>query len=80
MVIIDSPSSGYYVDGAIIASKGSGALIVAKANKTSYMNIERIKWQMKNVAANIIGIVINRVSYSDYKTYFIMDNINKIRA
>ncbi len=74
MVFVDSPSSGCYVDGAIIASKASGVLIVTRSHKTRYKDIERIKWQMENVGANIIGIVVNRVDRVDYKSYFILKN------
>lgn len=72
MIIIDTPCSGEYVDGAMIAAKSSGALIVARANKTSYKNIARMKWQMEHVNANILGVVINQVSRSDYKSYFVV--------
>ena len=80
MVFIDSPSIGCYVDGAIIASKASGVLIVTRSYKTRYKDIERIKWQMENVGANIIGIVVNRVERVDYKSYFILHKNYKYTA
>lgn len=74
MVVIDSTALGHCVDGAIVAAKVSGVLVVTRSQKTSYKNIERIKWQMKSVGANIIGIVINRVEKRDFRTYFIVSN------
>lgn len=71
MIVIDTPSTGLYADGIIIASKSSGTLIVANSSKTSYTNIERIKWQMNNVEANVIGLVLNQVPRSDYKSFSI---------
>lgn len=72
LVFIDTPSMGSYADSAIIASKVSGVLVVARFQKTSYKNIERIKWQMANVGTNIIGVVINQVNRQDFKSYFIL--------
>lgn len=77
LVLIDTPSMGGYADSAIIASKVSGVLVVARFQKTSYKNIERIKWQMGNAGANIIGIVVNRVTRRDFKSYFILRKEHK---
>ncbi len=76
-VIVDSTSLGECVDSAIIASKASGVLIVTRSQKTKFRNIEYIKWQMKNVGASIIGIVINRVEKRDFKSYFVLSNNEK---
>lgn len=70
IIFIDSSPMANYVDGAIIAKKSSGVLVVTKSQKTQYKNIERIKWQLDNVGANIIGIVINQVTRREYKSYF----------
>lgn len=59
-VFIDTPSSGIYADSAIIATKAAGVLIVAVSQKTRYKDIKRVKWQMENIGANLIGIVVNR--------------------
>lgn len=72
MVFIDSSSMGKCVDSAIIAAKAAGGLVVTRSQKTKYKNIERIKWQMKNVGANIVGVVINRVEKRDFKSYFVL--------
>lgn len=72
LIIIDTPCSGKFVDGAIIAAKACGALLITSANKTSYKNIERLKWQMRNIDAMIIGVVINRLARVDYKSYFVL--------
>lgn len=80
MIFLDTPSMGNYVDGAIIASKASGVLIICRGQHTSYKNMERLKWQMKNVGANMIGIVINRVHRRDYKDYFLLNNNYKFLA
>lgn len=77
LVVIDTPFMGCYADSAIIASKVSGVLVVARFHKTSYKNIERIKWQMANVGANIIGVVVNQVKRQDFKSYFILRKTSK---
>lgn len=77
LVLIDSIALENYADSSIIASKVEGVLIVARYQKTRYKDIERIKWQMDNVGAHLIGIVINRVKRRDYKHYFILRNHDK---
>lgn len=74
LVLIDSIALENYADCSIIASKVDGVLIVARFQKTKFKDIERIKWQMDNIGARIIGIVINRVKRRDYKHYFIFRN------
>lgn len=79
LVVIDSSSLGKCVDGAIIAAKVSGVLVVTTSQKTSYKNIEQIKWQMRNVGATIIGIVINRIEKRDFKSYFVFSKKDQAR-
>ena len=72
-VIIDSPAMGSYIDGAVIASKADGVLILAKWKSTHYHSIERAKKQLEKVNANILGIVLNKVNKGEYKNYYIMN-------
>ncbi|MDA8442934.1 MAG: CpsD/CapB family tyrosine-protein kinase [Peptococcaceae bacterium] len=80
IVFVDSPAIGNYIDAAVIGSKVSGVLVVVKAQKTKYQNIDRIKWHMGNANANIIGIVLNKVDKVDFRAYFNLHNNYKSLA
>lgn len=73
IVIIDTPAMGSYIDGAVIASKADGVLILAKWKSTYYRSIERVIKQLEKVNANILGIILNNINRSEYKNYYIMN-------
>lgn len=68
--IIDTPSMGSYIDGAIIASKSDGTIAVIEAKTTDVKSALRFKGQLEKANANVIGVVFNKVSRSDYKDYY----------
>lgn len=73
IVIIDTPAMGSYIDGAVIASKADGVLILAKWKSTYYRSIQRLRKQLEKVNANILGIILNNISKREYKDYYIMN-------
>jgi capsular exopolysaccharide synthesis family protein len=68
-VILDSPSLNTTVDAAVIASKTSGAILVAEHMHTKKSIIEVAMREMEQTGAAVIGIVLNRVSKKDYRRY-----------
>lgn len=68
-VIFDSPSLNAAVDGGIVASKTSAVLLVARQYKTKKSQVKAAKRELKNVGANLLGIVINHVDQKEYKRY-----------
>lgn len=69
-VLFDTPALGSVVDGAIVASNVDATLLVVRMGFTSINNIARVKDQLNNMNANILGVVLNRVKKHDYKRYF----------
>jgi len=73
LIIVDTPAMGSYIDGAVIASKADGVLILAKWKSTYFRSVQRLKKQLEKVNANILGVIMNNVSKREYKDYYIMN-------
>lgn len=70
MVIIDTPPLGSVIDAALIASHVDGTIIVIEANVVKCQNALRMKEQLVRANANILGVVLNKISKSEYKNYY----------
>lgn len=70
MVIFDSPPLGIVIDGAIIASKTQGTLLVVQPRANDTKAIQRVKQQLEKANASILGVVLNKVKKSEYKNYY----------
>lgn len=73
-VIVDTPAMGSYIDAAVIASKTDGVLIVVKHERAYYRSILRVKKQLEKVNANVLGIILNKVSKRVYNDYYITNH------
>lgn len=70
LIIFDTPPMSSVIDGYIVASKVDGALLTIKAGEVRLPKLKRVKEQLKKAHANVIGVVINRVSHEEYKKSF----------
>lgn len=70
MVIIDTPPLGSVIDGAIVASRTDGALLVIRSKTIPLQNARMAKEQLEKAGAKLLGAVLNRVSASEYKNYY----------
>lgn len=69
MVIFDTPPLGSVIDSAIIAANTDGTILVIKSNASNHKNVRLAKEQLIKVNACILGVVLNKVSRSEYKNY-----------
>ncbi|WP_404443975.1 polysaccharide biosynthesis tyrosine autokinase [Microbacterium marinum] len=60
-VIIDAPPLLPVTDGAVLASRADGALLVVSIGKTTYDIVEKSVDTLKKAHGNLLGIVLNRV-------------------
>ena len=58
-VIVDTPPLGAVIDAAVISSVCDGAIIVIRANKTSYKDVKAVKTQLEKANCKILGTVLN---------------------
>lgn len=77
MIIVDTPPVGMVTDGALIASIVDGTIFVCSSGNTEIKSAVYTKELLKNVNANILGVVLNRVPIHQggyykyhYSTYY----------
>lgn len=68
-VLFDTPALSSVIDGALIASKSDGVILVAEMGKTKIGSITRAAEQLEKAQANILGVVINNIQKRDYVKY-----------
>lgn len=68
-VIVDTPPLGVVIDGAIIAKKVDGAVIVIEANAISYKFVRTVKDQLEKAGCKILGAVMNKVNLEKNSYY-----------
>lgn len=72
-VILDTPPVGVVTDAAIISSYVDGAILVVASGNVEIEAAQRAKTLLKNVNANILGVVLNKVPTKGsgyYKYYY----------
>lgn len=70
IVIVDTPPLGSVIDCAIIANHTDGVVLVVRRKTVDYHKILRVKQQLEKANARILGVVLNKIGKSDYKTYY----------
>lgn len=68
-VLFDTPALSSVIDGALIASKADGVILVAEMGKTKKASLIRAAEQLEKARANILGVVINNIIKRDYVKY-----------
>jgi len=68
-VLFDTPALTSVIDGALIASKVDATILVVKMGLTTLDTLSRVKEQLENVNATILGVVLNKLKKRDYKLY-----------
>lgn len=69
-IVFDTPALLSVADGALVASKGDSALLVAKMGRTRMSDLKRIKDQLERMDVNILGVVLNKVKKLEYKLHY----------
>lgn len=80
MVVVDAPPLLPVTDGAILAARTDGALVVISVNKTKDHQLESALEHLDHVDAKTLGVIVNRVprsrktdaygSYGGYGEYY----------
>jgi capsular exopolysaccharide synthesis family protein len=81
ILIIDSPPLGAFTDGQILATKVDGTILVLNARESKMESVKEAKNLLNKVGANIIGLVINRVSNNKkkYDYYYEIDEKKRLQ-
>jgi capsular exopolysaccharide synthesis family protein len=70
-VVLDSPPLLYVADSRILATLVEGVLLVVQVGATPCDLVQRAQFQLRDVGANVIGVVLNKldVRADDYYYY-----------
>lgn len=63
MVLIDAPPLLPVTDGAILAAKSSGAIVVVRHGKTRHHNLDTALESLRKVDAKVLGVILNMVPH-----------------
>lgn len=77
MIIIDTPPVGQLTDGAILAGKSDGVILVAASGESNIEVTKRAKTALLQVNANIIGVVLTKISKNSSGSYYKYYNYDK---
>ncbi len=69
-IILDTPSVNSVIDASILSAKADGTIMVISSGKTSHKNFSQAKDQLTQANANILGVVVNKLSKHEYNKYF----------
>ena len=73
-VLIDTPPVGVVTDASILSAIADGTVLVCASGQIAIDEVRRTKELLENVKANIIGVILNKISinrkgYSQYYYY-----------
>jgi len=74
IILLDSPPVGLVTDASIIASMVDSVILVCASDETKIEDAKKSHKLLKNVNANILGVVLNKVKaypkdYYNYQSY-----------
>ena len=69
-IVLDAPPAGLVSDPAILATQGDGVLLVLDAQKTRKGSVRQSMRILRNVGANVLGVVMNNVKHSEGGYYY----------
>ena len=76
-VIVDTPPINSVIDGAVIAPKCDGVILVTASGAVSYKLVQKAKSQLDKTGCRILGVVLNKVDtgkggyyYNKYGGYY----------
>lgn len=69
-VIVDTPPLGQVIDCAVIASDLDGIVMLVDATNNSYKAEKRIREQIEKAGGKVLGVVLNRVDFTDKFGYY----------
>ncbi|MDO5416763.1 MAG: CpsD/CapB family tyrosine-protein kinase [Lachnospiraceae bacterium] len=69
-IFIDTPPVGTVIDGAIIATKCDGAILLIASGGVSYKEAQRVKQQLEKSGCRILGAVLNMIQSTKGSYYY----------
>lgn len=80
ILMLDSPPIETFTDAQILAAKVDGAILVVQAGESKIESVKEAKNLLDRVGANIIGVVMNKISNSKKRYYYYYENDEKKKS
>ncbi len=77
LVLVDAPPLLGFAEAMQIATAVDGVVVVAKAGQTSRRAVATVLATLARLRANVIGLVLNRVSKNDSHGYYYYSDYNR---
>jgi non-specific protein-tyrosine kinase len=74
LVVLDTPPAQLVTDALSLAAKASGTIVVVEAGKTNARLAEQTITALRNVGANVVGVVINKARRHRSAGYYYSSN------
>jgi Mrp family chromosome partitioning ATPase len=74
LVVIDTPPAQLVTDALSLAAKASGTILVVEAGKTNARLAEQTITALRNVGANVVGVVLNKAKRHRSAGYYYSSN------
>ncbi len=74
LVVIDTPPAQLVTDALSLAAKASGTILVVEAGKTNARLAEQTIRALRNVGANVVGVVLNKAKRGRSLGYYYSSN------
>ena len=68
-IIVDTAPLGLVIDTAVVAPALDGVVMVIDSTNNSYKQERRIQAQIEKTGGKVLGVVLNRVDFTDNGTY-----------
>ena len=69
-ILVDTPPMGNLIDGAIVASKCDGAVLVIESGGVSYRLAQKVKSQLERSGCRILGAVLSKTGDEKSGRYY----------
>lgn len=70
IVVVDTPACSVFADGLAIASQCDATIFVVDPRRSRRRAVKRVVTQLRQVGANPIGIVLNRLERQERSSYY----------
>ncbi len=68
-IIFDVPALNSVPDAAIVGAGIDGTFLTTASGQTTFHDLETAKKQLEDAGANILGVILNKVTVDDYRHY-----------
>ena len=75
IVIFDSPITLSIPDVAVLAPEMDQVLLIHSPSKTGKRQVAEANRRLKNIHANISGVIFNNVRYRELKSYYAQEQV-----